>query len=123
MKQFQLAKKEGAASKVQPQERAELLSYQDREFLSWKKQIARQLSIDMGCTRVAADYLSNTQFAMVAWRSGLSVGEAADTLYEANRDLCDSLATNECREIVRNTHLDQELLRMILGNEDIQLNQ
>lgn len=111
MKQFQLVKKDGAA----PLDAAGLICHQDKEFLSWKKQISRQLTIDMGCTQVAGDYLSNTQFAMVAWRSGLSVGETADFLYEANRDLCDSLATNERLALVGGSRLDKQLLEMLFG--------
>lgn len=123
MKQFQLNQKDGDGTGVQPFDATGLLSFQDREFLSWKKQIARQLTIDMGCTRMAGDYLSNTQFAMVAWRSGLSVGEAADFLYEANRDLCDSLATDERLALLRGSGLDRQLLQMLFGNADIQQDQ
>lgn len=116
MKQFQLTKENGSLAQGQPLGVSGLINHQDREFLSWKKQISRQLTVDMGCTQVAGDYLANTQFAMVAWRSGLSVGEAADFLYEANRDLCDSLASNERLTLVRGAHRDKQLLEMLFGS-------
>ena len=119
MEQFQLIKKNTAAAAKQGFDASGQVGYQDSAFMSWKKQIARQLTVDMGCTQVAGDYLSNTQFAMVAWRSGLSVGEAADFLYEANRDLCDSLATNERLAFLRSSHLNKHLLQMLFGDDGL----